>query len=1584
MNKIYRTVWNAAIGAWVVAQETARARGKGSRLRTVRTVLAASLAATAFGGVAMNAKASTIVPSTGTCSTGAGTINGVAYAAETNPIDGSGSYSLVAGCSASGGNMLAATAYGAFASVKGDYGVAMGFGSTAAGSATAVGMQANAGGTGSNAFGFTANAAGSNSVAIGSAASSSGANAIAIGNASTTTASNAVAIGTGATSLGNDAIVIGSAASSIANGVALGKGATVASTDSNNSGVALGNGSYANGVAVSTGYQTTASGSWSTALGPRATASATNATALGYGANASTVNSVALGNGATTAAAVATANGVIGDTTYTYAGTSPTGVVSVGKATAERQVTNVAAGQVTSSSTDAVNGSQLYATNTQVTANTTSITSLNSAVNNITNGGGIKYFHTNSSLADSVANGANSTAIGPAAAANYADDIAIGDGAAASRAGFNSQGGNVALGASASAQGYRSIAIGNGAQTNTGSLYNNSSDIAIGQSAFSEGYDSVALGNNANAGSAGGSGNNVAVGSSSYAKASGAVAFGGAASAAAANSTAIGALASTSAAGAVAIGTGANASTVNSVALGNGATTAAAVATANGVIGGTTYTYAGTTPTGVVSVGKAGAERQVTNVAAGRVTSTSTDAVNGSQLYATNTQVTANTTNISNLQGNVTTMQGQITSLNGQMADAVMYDSSAHASVTLGGVGASTNVKLSNVAVGTLSSTSSDAVNGSQLYATNTNVSNIAGNVTTLQSQITSLGGQMADAVLYDSSAHASVTLGGVGASTNVKLTNVAAGTLSSTSSDAVNGSQLYATNTQVTLNTTNISNLQGSVTTLQGDVSNIAGSITSLGGQMADAVMYDSSAHSSVTLGGVGASANVKLSNVAAGTLSSTSSDAVNGSQLYATNSNITTMQSQITSLGGQMADAVLYDSSAHASVTLGGVGASTNVKLSNVAAGTLSSTSSDAVNGSQLYATNTNVSNIAGNVTTLQSQITSLGGQMADAVIYDSSAHASVTLGGVGASTKVKLSNVAAGTLSSTSSDAVNGSQLYATNNNITTMQSQITSLGGQMADAVIYDSSAHDSVTLGGVGASTNVKLSNVAQGTLSSTSTDAVNGAQLYATNTQVTLNTTNISNLQGSVTTLQGDVSNLAGSITSLGGQMADAVMYDSSAHDSVTLGGAGSSTPVALHNVAAGAVNVSSTDAVNGSQLYKLASSTATGLGGGSTVNDDGSISGPTYNIGGSTFNNAGDAFTNIDGRVKDLSDALSSGTIGLVQQDATTRTITVAKGTDGNLVDFTGTAGTRVLTGVSAGALNAQSTDAVNGSQLYATNQQVAQNTTDIAGLQGNVTNLQGQMANAVMYDSSAHDSVTFGDGSTPVGLHNVAAGTANTDAVNVGQMNDAIASVQQAAEAAVNPFFAAQGNRDTEGAQATGAHATAAGANAVASGEKSVAIGANAQASGTNAVALGAGSIADRDNAVSVGSAGSERQITNVAAGTAGTDAVNVNQLNAMASQGQGYVDQRIAGVQNQISDVRKDAFGAAAAAMAVAGLPQPTEPGKTMVAAAGSRIGGQTGMALGVSYVTRNNRWVAKASASSSSQGNTGVTVGAGYQW
>jgi autotransporter adhesin len=480
----------------------------------------------------------------------------------------------------------------------------------------------------------------------------------------------------------------------------------------------------------------------------------------------------------------------------------------------------------------------------------------------------------------------------------------------------------------------------------------------------------------------------------------------------------------------------------------------------------------------------------------------------------------------------------------------------------------------------------------------------------------------------------------------------------------------------------------------------------------------------------------------------------------------------------------------------------------------------------------------------------------------------------------------------------------------------------------------------VQFNGAGGAANVKgkkIVNVAAGDVNAASTDAVNGSQLYATNQQVAQNTsdvagntTAITNLgdrvttvEGNVTTLQGDVNNINSNITNITGKLADAVVYDSPSHDSVTLGGADASTPVALHNVADGALSPTSKDAVNGSQLY---------------------ATNQQVNQNTADISNINNSIANIN-----------NGSIGLVQQDATTRKITVAKDTDGTTVDVTGTDGDRSVTGVKSGVAD---NDAVNVSQLKA------------SGLiDGN-----GHAMNAVVYDSPAMNSVTFGgpNAAGPVVLHNVAAGVAGTDAVNMNQLNaiqsqvtnldgrvanieingggkpvpyidgnsgmssNAKASAGDSAGVAVGYNANASGENASvlgQNATAAGSYGTAVGNDSYAAGSNDTALGGNAKvnadgsvavgasaavtsasatnavavgansrvsaasgtavgqgasvnASATNAVALGQGSVADRANTVSVGSAGNQRQITNVQAGVQQTDAVNVSQLQGVTS--------------------------------------------------------------------------------------------------
>ncbi|WP_321884265.1 ESPR-type extended signal peptide-containing protein [Paraburkholderia bannensis] len=243
------------------------------------------------------------------------------------------------------------------------------------------------------------------------------------------------------------------------------------------------------------------------------------------------------------------------------------------------------------------------------------------------------------------------------------------------------------------------------------------------------------------------------------------------------------------------------------------------------------------------------------------------------------------------------------------------------------------------------------------------------------------------------------------------------------------------------------------------------------------------------------------------------------------------------------------------------GGTTSGTANKLIGLANGTVSAASTDAVNGSQLFGL-------------ANSTATALGGGSV------------VNVGGTVSAPSYALTN--ANAIDGTTGAAQDiGSAFNTVDAALGKLNSAITNMsGGVVPDAVMYDSSAHSSVTLGGTGASSAVALHNVANGALNASSLDAVNGSQLYATNTNVSNLAGNVTTMQGSVSTLSGNVTTINGQITSIQGKLADAVLYDSSAHNSVTLGGTGASSAVALHNVANGALNVSSLDAVNGSQLY--------------------------------------------------------------------------------------------------------------------------------------------------------------------------------------------------------------------------------------------------------------------------------------------------------------------------------------------------------------------------------------------------------------
>lgn len=227
----------------------------------------------------------------------------------------------------------------------------------------------------------------------------------------------------------------------------------------------------------------------------------------------------------------------------------------------------------------------------------------------------------------------------------------------------------------------------------------------------------------------------------------------------------------------LALGKGSVASNTNDVALGADSHTAKIVATSGVTLLGQDYAFAGSKPTGTVSVGDKGAERTLTNVAAGRIDATSTDAVNGSQLHATNQAVEHLGGRVDHLDASIDTASASIRNLE---QGALQWNKETGAYDASRGTGSAQ--KISHVAQGELSRNSTDAVNGSQLYATNQEIG-------TVKDGIAEIG---RNTIKYDLDSEGmkrnSVTLQGGDPNAPVVLANVASGVRTS---DAVNLGQL-------------------------------------------------------------------------------------------------------------------------------------------------------------------------------------------------------------------------------------------------------------------------------------------------------------------------------------------------------------------------------------------------------------------------------------------------------------------------------------------------------------------------------------------------------------------------------------------------------------------------------------------------------------------------------------------------------------------------------------------------------------------------------------------------------------------------
>ncbi len=1377
----------------------------------------------------------------------------------------------------------------------------------------------------------------------------------------------------------DDGIAFGNAArSNTAGSIAIGSNARVdvAGDLVSSGGTAIGtNASVTGGTtalpSTALGYNAQTVGVAATALGGNASATGGASTALGAGASATSQFGVALGAGSV----ASTAGGVVGfvpigsstaDAARVAATNSTAGIgaVSVGTADARRQIINVAAGTADS---DAVNVGQLSAVGNQISS--------------ITNGGGIKYFRANSTQPDSQAIGVNSVAIGPDAVATGAGSIAQGNNAQAIGAGGVAIGRGATTGSAADLTRINQVAIGNNASATA------QNSTAVGDRATATGPQATAFGSLANATGA----NSTAIGRNTAAGISG-TALGTTASSTGTRSTALGQSSEANVTDGVAVGFGTSVTAVNSVALGS-----SAVAARGAQVGYTGYGLtAAQTSAGEVSIGTAAAQRQLTNLAAG---SAATDAVNVGQLnqvsqnFATTLGSTVNAatgaytapayivggatyttvpTAIAAQDGIVAaqgagvaaqlgggevydpatgTFSGGFTvggtaytdvasAITDVQANSVQYDDTTKTSITLGGVGAAAPVALTNVAAGALNATSTDAVNGSQLFATNEviNTINNGGGIKYFH----------ANSVLGDSQAVGSdsVAIGPNAQSNGRGAVALGSGALTSGNfgGTAIGGGDGSLTGT-------NIAGQFGSTLGFGAQakgVGDIAIGAKALTGDYNPADPTDDSTNSYRTAVGYGSVASGNTS-VALGAFNSASGErsvaigfASNASAVdsVALGSNTVAARGAQT---GYTGFGLIAPQTSVGEVSVGAAGAER--QITNVAAG---SAGTDAVNVDQL----TSVALVANN-----------------SVQYDDATKASITLGGGAGGTTI--TNVAAGDLTDTSTDAVNGSQLFTTNAQVTT---NTTNIGALQQNALLFDPllGAFNAARAGVA-----TIITNVAAGDLSDTSTDAVNGSQLFTTNQNVTNITNNIDN--GTVGLVRQVGSSPGTGQITVGAQTGGT---------SVSL--AGTDGNRVLTNVAAGALNTTSTDAVNGAQLNatntnvtNLGNSTATSLGGGSTYdNTTGTISAPTYAVQGGSYNNVGDAFSAIDTQtttnttdISNLTQNINNGSVGLVRQTGGAPgegPITIGALTGGTSINLAGTSGNRVVSGVAAGVAG---TDAVNVAQL-----------TDA---------ILGATNNAVTYDNSSRTSLTLNAGGASTTISNVAAGAltdTSTDAVNGSQLNATntqVATNTTSITAIKNGAAGAFRSNNTSGlAQpvATGADAVAGGFGAVASGARSTALGAASSATGTNSVALGYGSTdGGRSNVVSVGAAGSERQIANVAAGTRATDAVNLGQLNSGLAGANAYTDSRFSALDYDLRRARRDASAGTASAMAAAGLPQAFTPGAGMIAGGMGVYRDQTAFAIGASKIFNDGHTIVKGGATYTDRSSTfGANVGIGYQF
>ncbi|EHP6325052.1 YadA-like family protein [Escherichia coli] len=1584
MNKIFKVIWNPATGNYTVTSETAKSRGKKSgRSKLLISALVAGGLLSSFGALADNYDGQGVDYGDGSASDGwvaigkgakaniflnnAGASTALGYDAIAE-----GQYSSAIGSKthAIGG---ASMAFGVSAISEGDRSIALGASSYSFGQySMALGRYSKALGRLSIAMGDSSKADGANAIALGNAAKAAGIMSIGLGDNANASQDYAMALGAeseaaeNATAIGNKAHAKG------VNSIALGNGSQALA----DSAIAIGQGNKANGAdAIALGNGSQSSGLNAIALGKASVVTGDNSLALGSNTNANGINSVALGAGS------------IADQDDS---------VSVGSDSLQRKIVNVKNGTIKADSHDAINGSQLYAISDSVAKRLGGGSSVNvddgtvkAPTYNLKNGN-------KNNVGDALTvldqftlqwdqNRDKYSAAHGSSTASVITDVADGAVSDSSKDAVNGSqlkdtNDNVATNTTNIASNTANIA------TNTSNIADNTANIATNTSNIADNTANIAT----NTSNIAGNTANIATNTTNIA---------------------------------------ANTTSINSL-----NTSVDALEQDAMLWNGTAFNAAHGTET----------TSTITNVKAGTLSDDSTDAVNGSQLKATNDNVATNTTNIASNTANIATNTANINTLNTSIdtleQDAILWNGTAYSAAH----GTETASTITNVKAGTLSENSTDAVNGAQLNATNanvaTNTTNIATNTASINTLNTSIDALEQDALLWDGTAFSAAHGANKDAS---KITNVLAGTVSSASTDAINGSQLHGLSSSIatylgggaTVSDSGV--FSGPTYNIDGnDYTNVGAALdainTSLSDSLGDALLWDSTTGAFSAKHGSTASV---ITNVADGAVSDSSSDAVNGSQLYdvsnsvvdvlgggagvntdgsisaptytIANTDYDNVGDALNALDTTLDDAMLWDATAGENGAFSASHDGSASKITNVAAGTISDTSTDAVNGAQLHGVSSSVAEALGGgaavnsdgsisaptYTIADTDYTNVGDAMNaidstldNALLWDAAAGENGAFNASHDGKTSVITNVANGQINETSTDAVNGSQLNATNmliQNIAgdTSESYITENGEGINYVRTNDSGlVFEDASATGVGA-TAVGYNSVASGD----SSVAIGQNSSSTIESGIALGSSSVSNrviLQGSRDT----------SVTE------DGVVIGYNTSDGELLGALSIGDDGKYRQIINVADGYEAHDAVTVRQLQNAIGAVATTpskyFHANSTEEDSLAVGEDSLAMGAKTIVN-GDAGIGIGLNTLVLTDAINGIAIGSNASANHANSIAMGSGsqtTRGAQTDYTAynmdapqnsvgefsvgsEDGQRQITNVAAGSAD---TDAVNVGQLKVTDERVAQNTQSITNLNNQVTNLDTRVTNI---ENGIGDIVTTGS----------------------------------------TKYF----KTNTDGVDAN------------AQGKDSVAIGSGSIAAADNSVALGTGSVADEENTISVGSSTNQRRITNVAAGKNATDAVNVAQLKSSEAGGvrydtkadgsidysnitlgggnggttrisnvsagvnnndavnyaqlkqsvqetKQYTDQRMVEMDNKLSKTESKLSGGIASAMAMTGLPQAYTPGASMASIGGGTYNGESAVALGVSMVSANGRWVYKLQGSTNSQGEYSAALGAGIQW